>query len=92
MTNDIAISEFASAKLVWPPTGNTRESAEMVNMRAGLPRLGTVCDEYRLGDRRDSISLQASRSVTYPGSGHAHVSAQLLHGLLGLITTSNIRI
>jgi hypothetical protein len=21
--------------------------------------------------------------VTYPGSGHAHVSAQLLHGLLG---------
>ena len=21
----------------------------MVNMRAGLPRLGTVCDEYRLG-------------------------------------------
>jgi hypothetical protein len=22
----------------------------MVNMRAGLPRLGTVCDEYRLGD------------------------------------------
>jgi hypothetical protein len=26
----IAISEFASAKLVWPPTGNTRESAEMV--------------------------------------------------------------
>ena len=46
----MAISEFASAKLVWPPTGNTRESAEMVNMRAGLPRLGTVCDEYRLGD------------------------------------------
>ena len=24
----------------------------MVNMRAGLPRLGTVCDEYRLGVRR----------------------------------------
>jgi hypothetical protein len=24
----------------------------MVNMRAGLPRLGTVCDEYRLGDLR----------------------------------------
>jgi hypothetical protein len=22
----------------------------MVNMRAGLPRLGTVCNEYRLGD------------------------------------------
>jgi hypothetical protein len=22
----------------------------MVNMRAGAPRLGTVCDEYRLGD------------------------------------------
>jgi hypothetical protein len=22
----------------------------MVNMRAGLPRLETVCDEYRLGD------------------------------------------
>jgi hypothetical protein len=45
-----------------------------------------------VGDRRDSISRQSSRSVTYPGSGHAHVSAQLLHGLLGLITTSNIRI
>jgi len=30
--------------------------------------------------------------VTYPGSGHAHVSAQLLHGLLGLITTNSIRI
>ena len=24
----------------------------MVNMRAGLPRLGTVCDEYRLGIMR----------------------------------------
>lgn len=24
----------------------------MVNMRAGLPRLGTVCDEYRLVNRR----------------------------------------
>ena len=22
----------------------------MVNMRAGVPRLGTVCDEYRLAD------------------------------------------
>ena len=26
----------------------------MVNMRAGLPRLGTVFDEYRLGDSLDA--------------------------------------
>jgi hypothetical protein len=36
----------------------------MVNMRAGLPRLGTVCDEYRLGvlisyqgDRKGSVVI-----------------------------------
>jgi hypothetical protein len=38
------------------------------------------------------MSRQLLRSVADPGSGRAHVSAQLLHGLLGLIATSNIRI
>jgi len=40
----------------------------MVNMRAGLPRLGTVCDEYRLG-REDvgSASGPASPVLTEYG-------------------------
>lgn len=59
----MAISEFASAKLVWPPTGNTRESAEMVNTRAGLPHLGTVCDEYRLGVPRATVTPIHPRSL-----------------------------
>jgi len=42
----------------------------MVNMRAGLPRLGTVCDEYRLGDLA-SLSTRdndvAERARAQPG-------------------------
>ena len=63
----MAISEFASAKLVWPPTGNTRESAEMVNTRAGLPHLGTVCDEYRLGVPRATVT-PTTQDHWIPGS------------------------
>ena len=40
----------------------------MVNMRAGLPRLGTVCDEYRLGrENVDSASGAASLILTEQG-------------------------
>jgi hypothetical protein len=35
----------------------------MVNMHAGLPRLGTVCDEYRLGDPFSEEATDYIRSV-----------------------------
>ena len=43
----------------------------MVNMRAGLPRLGTVCDEYRLGDLepgpgRCGVTFRSQRLCAVP--------------------------
>ena len=41
----------------------------MVNMRAGLPRLGTVCDEYGPGVMGDlSISVRFARHGSRPGA------------------------
>ena len=35
----------------------------MVNMRAGLPRLGTVCVEYRLGGRLWIVTSGAASMI-----------------------------
>ena len=40
----------------------------MVNMRAGLLRLGTVCDEYRLGVRRAPHNLNYRDDLTIAAS------------------------
>jgi hypothetical protein len=48
----------------------------MVNMRAGLPRLGTVCDEYGLGGMEHILMMAGSahelRMVTCPALGGWH--------------------
>jgi hypothetical protein len=45
----------------------------MVNMRAGLPRLGTVCDEYGLGGMEHILMMAGTahelRMVTCPALG-----------------------
>jgi hypothetical protein len=52
----------------------------MANMRAGLPRLGTVCDEYRLGDL---LVYQPAGRITLSGRRRSALSAQVsvdMHG------------
>jgi hypothetical protein len=51
----------------------------MVNMRAGLPRLGTVCDEYRLG-RNGLATVRPTGSVTLRESQGRAKSAAVDHG------------
>ena len=59
----------------------------MVNMRAGLPRLGTVCDEYRLGDLSPHRLQGGSRCVIDACRRWARKEAHYLH----LSVTASVR-
>ena len=43
---------------------------EQANMRAELPCLGTVSDEYRLGVSRDLVARRPTKSLTLRDSRH----------------------
>ena len=51
----------------------------MVNMRAGLPRLGTVCDEYRLGSLCKTPVMTSLRTITW----HVKKGGDTPHQVMG---------